>query len=225
MTIRDRDIARLCSAIYDHPVDDSVTWDHLDTGATDGICWGVKRIGDVDVIVFRGSVTIEDWLRDICGFADPFRHDHLGPVHPGFLLGLEQVWAEAKARLGPRVIVGGHSLGAGRAAILAGMMVLDMWSPVAIVTFGEPKPGFQKLADLVGGCVPGRVYCNGAGEQHDLVTDVPFSLPPEDYVHSRAMTIVHEAPSPAEKSGLGIFSFHHMRLYEAALMQDSPVIA
>ena len=66
-------------------------------------------------MVFRGSTTFEDWRRDFDVWADPFGHSKIGPVHPGFLLGVDQVLDEYRQKASGAPLVGGHSLGAGRA--------------------------------------------------------------------------------------------------------------
>ncbi|SIO38681.1 Lipase (class 3) [Bradyrhizobium erythrophlei] len=83
---------------------------------------------------------------------------------------------------GQPVIVTGHSLGAARAAVMCGLMVADGAAPAARVVFGEPKPGLMDFAERIKD-VPARSYRNGDALHHDLVTDVPFSFPPLQYVH------------------------------------------
>ncbi len=217
MTPPDRDLAQLCRGLYAYPGDLPVSWDHLDYGDGDGVCWAVKVLGDTDVLVFRGSVTLQDWLRDLGAWATPWGHDLLGPVHPGFFLGMEQVYAEVLTFLVPGrdVVVAGHSLGAARATLLTGMMCARGRAPAARVVFGEPKPGFARLQDLLLP-VPARSYRNGDAVAHDVVTDVPFSFPPEDYVHPTALSLVCEPPSE-DDGQYGMFAWHGIRLYEAAL--------
>src|ERR1700674_3535176 len=218
--IPDAIVAGLCVGLY-HPELRPVAWDHLDPGNDpDHVCWGLRRIGDIDVVVLRGSTARIDWRRDLDSWANPFRHDALGPVHAGFLAGMDDTWREMRPLLREpgRTIVAGHSLGAGRACILTGMMVRDGVAPMARVCFGEPRPGFQHLADLIAG-VPARSYRNGDGWHHDLITDVPYFVPPLSYVHPARLTAVDARPAPELSGKLGIFAYHHMPLYEVALHQ------
>jgi Lipase (class 3) len=121
MPITDKDVADLCVGIYKYPGFPAVTWDRFDDGKdSDQICWGVKVVDGCDVLVFRGSTTFEDWRRDFDAWADPFGHAKIGPVHPGFLLGLDQVLAEYRHGASGKLLVAGHSLGAGRASIFCG---------------------------------------------------------------------------------------------------------
>ena len=210
--ITDRDIAALCSAIYAYPGDPPPSWDHFDAGLDDGVCWALKKLPGADVIVLRGSVTFQDWLRDLRG--DPIMTP-LGFVHAGFHAGMIPMWLEAKAMLSQPAIVSGHSLGAARAGILAGLMTLDKVTPKARIVFGEPKPGYLELAKIIE-ATPGRSYRNGDATHHDLVTDVPFSFPPLQYVHPTPIIPVTAVPGPDIFATLGVFAWHHAPLYAAA---------
>jgi hypothetical protein len=205
----DGDLAALCAAVYGDSA--ASAFDHFDAGPDDGVCWAIKRLSATDVVVLRGSVTLEDWLADLR--AAPIK-TRIGHVHNGFHTGMEHAWADIRSLLKQPAIVTGHSLGAGRAAILTGFMVKDGASPIARVVFGEPKPGFLDLAQLIAP-VPGRSYRNGDGVHHDLVCDVPFSFPPAQYTHPTP--IIPVFAEPATNDRYGAFSWHHIELYETAL--------
>lgn len=207
----DSEIAQICAAIYQPTA--IVDFDHFDAGEDDGICWAIKRLPGFDVVVFRGSVTALDWVRDLRALAVKTR---IGHVHIGFSEGMEHMWADARPLISQPCIVTGHSLGAARAAVLCAMMVLDGTVPVARVVFGEPKPGLLDVAELLK-AVPGRSYRNGDALHHDLVTDVPFSFPPLQYMHPTAIIPVCAKPGDGLFAKLGIFAWHHMPLYVAAL--------
>jgi hypothetical protein len=216
--ISDLTLANLCAALYH--TDEN--WMHYDDGAdSDGVCWAVKDIGDISVIVLRGSVVAEDWRRDFQAFVSPFSHDDLGPVHPGFLSGMRTVQREVDELIpigGNKIIITGHSLGAARASILTGLLQLTTRRSDVIrrVVFGEPRPGFQHLADIVSE-VSGVSYRNVANGSHDVVTDVPFSVPPENYVHPTPLTDASAAPDGDLVNKWGPFALHHIGLYVKAL--------
>lgn len=205
-------ISTLCNSIYS-PTALIGQWDKIDFGLDDGVCWALRKIDGFDVIVFRGSITPQDWLRDFRAMIEATR---IGHVHAGFYMGLEHVWAEVGPLLTQPVIVAGHSLGAGRAAIFCGLMVKDGAPPVRRVVFGEPKPGLIDLAELIKD-VPGFSYRNGDARHHDLVADVPFSFPPMQYVHPTPIIEVCAEPTGSLFERLGAFAYHHMPLYVAAL--------
>jgi hypothetical protein len=218
MAVTDKDIAELCVDIYNPPESQKVTWDHFDSGAdSDQICWGIKVLDTVDVLVFRGSSTFEDWRRDFDVWASPFGHSKLGPVHPGFLLGIDQVLQEYRDASKGVLFVAGHSLGAGRASILCGLAIAAGITPVGRVVFGEPRPGFQQLANLIAPISESRSYRNGKPNtfDHDLVTDVPYYLGLYQYVHPT--TLIDVSALPPLLDDWGLFSYHHMQLYAQAL--------
>lgn len=178
---------------------------------------GVKVVDGCDVLVFRGSTSFEDWRRDFDAWAPPFGHSKIGPVHPGFLLGLDQVLQEYEQKASGKLLVAGHSLGAGRASILCGLAVVAGIVPVGRVVFGEPRPGYQQLADLIDPIEDGRSYRNGkfGTFEHDFVTDVPYRIGLLQYVHPTPLTDVSALP-PADDPW-GIFAYHHVTLYAEAV--------
>ena len=213
-----RDLATLQLGIYGAV---PVQWDHYQDGATDNdVVLGIKRLDGVDVVVLRGSATLRDWMRDFNAFASPVAHDRLGPVHPGFLLGMEQAAQFVQANAAGPFIVVGHSLGAARSAIMTALLLDAGAKVLARVCWGEPKPGFQPLAALVGK-VLNFSYRNGNDQHHDLVTDVPLTFPPEEYCH--AAPLIQVCTEPPANDPWGPLRYHHMELYSAA-MPDHPVL-
>jgi predicted lipase len=208
--ITDQDIANLCADVY-LPAPQA-GWTQLEL-PEDGIAYGVKDFGTAVALVFRGSDTLTDWLRDAETIADPFDHAGLGPVHPGFFQGLPELWAQLKPELTKKpCIVAGHSLGAGRASLFVGLMILDGTPPLRRVCFGEPRPGFPQSASIIIKA-NGRSYLNGNGRAHDLVTDVPFTTWIEDYVHPTPLVPVCATPTEAEVEQDFVFAWHAMTLY------------
>lgn len=219
--ISDLRAAELCLAVYGADAVTDKEFDVFDEGLDDGVCWAIARAPDCDIIVLRGSVTAEDWVCDI--LARPFSDRRMGPVHSGFLLGLDHAWSDISRLLrgDVPVIIAGHSLGAARAALLTAIMMDAGRTPARRVAFGEPMPGFPQLADFIRP-VPARSYCNSNGAAHDVVTDLPFNIPALrlDYVHPVPRTFVTAAPAIDDSSGM--FVLHHMPLYVDAVANFSP---
>lgn len=205
-------IVGLCALIY-QPTAIISGFDHYDAGMDDGVCWALKKLDGCDIIVFRGSVTMQDWIRDFRALAIP---SPIGHVHGGFYAGMANVWSEVRSLVTQPAIVTGHSLGAARAGVLTGLMIKDGSPPIARIVFGEPKPGLLDLAQLVKE-VPARSYRNGDDTHHDVVTDVPLSFPPEQYVHPTPIVPVCAKPAGDLFEQLGIFAWHHIELYQAAV--------
>jgi hypothetical protein len=190
-------------------------FEHVETSAADGgICWAVGPLDDAALVVFRGSKTCVDWFRDLCCWPlDPV-HTALGPVHAGFFAGMEvATLAIAPWLKGRPLVIAGHSLGAARAWLYAGILKASIpgypnQQPTKrVVTFGSPRPGFAKLAALLGE-IPSRSYRN----RHDPVCCVPFAIPPLfPYVEPAPFTLIDAAPEPHDP-WLGMAD-HHMELY------------
>lgn len=213
--MNDLDAAKLCAGIYAYAGEPAIAWDHFDAGDDDDVCWALKRIGDCDVVVFRGSVKGKDWWLDLQAFANPFTDGELGPVHPGFLHGMAHVFGEVNALLRPdaRLAICGHSLGAARAAILTAMFVLAGRIPASRIVFGEPLSGFALLASIVARAV-GRSYRNTQGVLHDQVTDWPHKFGVMDY--RRATPLIDFSVSVPSWQWPDPFAFHHMQIYRGA---------
>jgi hypothetical protein len=86
--VTEHDIAALCLGIY--PGQPPIEWDEVEL-PDDGIAFGLESFDTVTAVIFRGSVTLADWLRDGETAADPLEHGGLGPVHPGFFAGLPEL--------------------------------------------------------------------------------------------------------------------------------------
>jgi len=207
--VTEQDIAQLCLDIY---TAQPGQWDQLELPA-DGVAFGIKDFPEATALIFRGSVTLQDFLRDAEAIADPLSHGGLGPVRPGFFDGLSELWTRLKPKLTTKpCIVAGHSLGAARASLFTGLMVLDGKAPVRRLCFGEPRPGFPQAGSIIA-TVRSRSYRNANGRAHDLVTDVPFTTWLEDYVHPTPLSPISAPPSDQEVQRDILFAWHAMSLY------------
>lgn len=213
--VTDKVLVDLCASIYNAP--DPTVWDHLDSGADDKVFWALKKYLDVNVVIFRGSITFNDWLEDFK--AIPIK-TKIGTVHEGFYDGMENMWGELQVLLEDNsnpVYVTGHSLGAARADILCGLMVVDHKSPGKRVVFGEPRPGLRDFGNLIAS-LAGSAYCNGDNHGYDRVCDVPFKLWGEfEFVHPTRPIRVVADPTGNLFERDGLFAYHHIYLYQAAI--------
>lgn len=210
--ITDLDVADACLAIYNDPMNYGFDHYYADVHLT----WGMKLIGDTWLVINRGSKSREDWLIDAEAYANPFVHAGLGPVHTGFMRGMESQWYtfKEKARGITRVKFGGHSLGAAHASLLTGLAVLDGWMPYPRCVFGEPLSTFQQGADIIARA-GGSSYRNGNKHVCDLVTCIPMRFWPELYVHATPMVDVCAPPAHADLP----IEWHHMSLYHQAVVE------
>jgi predicted lipase len=177
--LSDLDLARFCAACY--LPDPNSTFDLVETGTETGGVWvAIKKLPSVDIIIFRGSDDVQDWLRD---FDATMISTPLGRIHAGFDLGLSDVHMRLDAlKVRPNPIITGHSLGAARAAIYGGMLVNYFDDPAQIALFGCPRPGAQSLADILK-----HIPINSYRNRSDPVPEVPLPLPELPYTHVRPL--------------------------------------
>lgn len=205
-------IAGICNALY-HPQpkgfwDDC--WEH-DGGYAAHKLVKLPAMPAIDVIVWRGSTTVIDWLDDFQTL--PVPDGKLGEVHEGFLRGIAETKADvdkvlSKDRL---IVVTGHSLGAAHALLYAGHLVAETaFKPTRVVVFGAPRPGYQQLADVLKQ-TPIASYRNRV----DPVTEVPFSSALFPFVDCAPLTALDVEPPPID--AWGPLADHHMALYLAGV--------
>lgn len=173
----------------------------------------LRHAGAQDIIAFRGSVDGEDWLRDFKGW--PRKHQVLGYCHSGFLEGMNEVAVEISPPQGAMpFIITGHSLGAARALIVAALLAARGKPPLALVTFGTPRPGMAQLsAILIESGFPIRCYRNG----EDPVTEVPLALAPLWLYQKPVLDIMLDVAPPLEAHD--ILRWHDIALYVRGIRQ------
>jgi predicted lipase len=199
--ISDLECVRACAATYTQPP----TLPVPASGATVRITTAAD--GATAIVAFRGSVTVQDWLRDF--FFAPVRvrdHPQLGRCHAGFLDDAESIvdTVAAAVRARPFVLTG-HSLGGALAVGVAGLLLCAGIAPDGVVTFGAPRFGMARFAALLKPCAV-RQYVRG----NDPVPTVPFDVPPEwEFLDSR------EPPICIGKAQADRFACHHIEGYVA----------
>lgn len=213
------DISGVCNLyayLYTNLIIPPGTFDHV--VPVDGCYAAVAYREDADYVLFRGSVTLVDWAADFWQPQFPYHDAQLGPVHPGFLIGVNTVQSRIDALVGHDgrpVVVVGHSLGAGHAQIYAGRRLANKQPVDRLLLFGSPRAGMSELGGVLTGTKIWS-YRNTDADGHDLITDVPLKLGPLlDYRHPVALTDISQPPPPDDRWGL--FRYHHFALYCEAL--------
>ena len=192
--------AQLCAQVYDT----DQGWDHY--WSTDDVVCAHRAFSDCDALVFRGSVTFEDWVRD--ADALPVSDPEVGLVHHGFLAGLDDLLAQALPAMQSPIVLTGHSLGGARARIAAGKLIARHRLVAQVITFGSPKPGYFNLANILQ-----RSSCAHSSYRHasDVVPDLP---PGSAWQHTEQYV---ELTADASDSVLAGAANHSMALYCKAL--------
>lgn len=197
-------LAELCNDLYAGDAGFAQVW------ANDDVVVGLARVDGADVLVLRGSVTAEDWMRDFAAL--PVWHDKLGFVHAGFAMGMDDAFAEVRAAVGPRVVITGHSLGGARGRILAAMFAVHGMQVEQLCVFGSPKPAFANLGRII---EKSGMAHESYRNRRDVVPTVPLRIPPFlDFVHTEPWQACDAAPGEKDLEPL---RDHSCALYAQAL--------
>jgi hypothetical protein len=124
----------------------------------------------------------------------------LGNLHAGFHQNLpaliKQVTPDIPA--GARIIVTGHSKGAGEAAQLGALLKLAGYDVVGLVLFACPRPGYQRLAEWLAVNIPGVSFRNAPAGLEAFGDPVPL-VPLEPYVPPYPLTYIDRPPTGLER--------------------------
>lgn len=198
-------LASLCCDIYDSSKKDEWLhyWDQ-DGGGND-LHVAHTKIDDTDILVFRGTESLADWIADVEAW--PTYHRQLGFLHFGFALYADAILEETTPLLGGRVVITGHSLGGARARILAAHRIVNNLPVDQVCVFGSPKPGFANVSRVI---QKSGIVHTSFRNRNDPVPLVPGILPM--WVHSEDWTVLDAAPA---ESNLEALRDHSSSLYLA----------
>jgi hypothetical protein len=175
--------AQLCEELYEAKTPD--VWSHFWTRG-DIVC-ALKHLPDDDVVVYRGSETKTDWLRDFN--AIPQWDPEIGFCHGGFLTEMDTALAELIPNITRVLTVTGHSLGGARARIAAAKLAYRGFPVSHLCTFGSPRPGFANVRRVIEKSgMKHESFRNG----NDPVCLVPFPLPLLPFEHTENWTAFWE---------------------------------
>lgn len=211
MPVTDAALAQLTYDAYEYD-GKPFPWTWQTTAA--GVQAGIVRTFAGDVIIFPGSRTLQDWQRDFFALPAASASSPMGSVHAGFYAGLPQFMQALQAsgyKLTDEFFVTGHSLGAARAPLFAGLLKMQGRTPTRVTCFAPPRPGMSTLAEFLAP-LDVRLYRNADDHGHDYVTDVPVTLPPW-FAFQHVRPLIDITAPPKSHDGWGLFSYHHMELY------------
>jgi len=141
----------------------------------------VARRGSDFFLVFRGTVTVEEWIRNLNISLAPFLRDGFGRVHEGFLQAYTLIRSVVLEALGAggggkRLFITGHSLGGALATMAAADVSRGTMYPLPVLyTFGSPRVGDRYFADAFNrrnGLASYRIV-----NTSDVVVSIPLPVP------------------------------------------------
>lgn len=176
-----RAAAELCDYIY------SPNGEFEQIISVKDIVGGTVKTATGTALVFRGTENLGDFLSDID--AVPVPVDGLGNVHQGFYQDLPDFMEAAIPHLSGEILLMGHSLGASRAELATGILLLNNIPVTQLYSFEPAKVATDgTLWNLLASVNP-QLYKNG----NDLVPDLPDML---DYKHPAALQRIGPALWP-----------------------------
>lgn len=203
--------ARLaCDDIYD-PVTPQVFGRLYRIG--ESVC-GTVQLGDVLYVVMQGTeleeqegdgrlhFSLQGWVADFdCAPLSYPEHPELGMLHGGFHRNLPALMDSLVPDIpaGARVIVTGHSKGAGEGVLLGALLKLKGIDVAGVILFACPHPGYREFSLWAQRNLPGVSYRNapqGLEMFGDPVPLVPFA----PYVAAYPFTYVDAPPAGWERA-------------------------
>ncbi|KAG2227715.1 hypothetical protein INT45_004757 [Circinella minor] len=133
------------------------------------------------IVVFRGSVSLNNWVADLTAILVNYPSVPLARVHSGFLNSWEDckstvtktVKSELQAHPDYKLVITGHSLGGAVAVLSALDFYSDGIKDLELFTQGQPRVGNRQLAQHI---IDTGITFKRAVHARDLVPHVPDSL-------------------------------------------------
>jgi triacylglycerol lipase len=132
-------------------------------------------------LVFRGTLTVKEWVRNVSMSLSPYLLPKHGNVHGGFLETYDSIRNEIKEALSQinhraGIYVAGHSLGAALATLALPDIETEMKTKVTCVyTFGSPRVGDDTFVKSYNSKFGNRSF--RIVNTSDIVTSIPFPAP------------------------------------------------
>jgi len=189
---------------------------YFDIGAIEGL---YGQIDDYLFIMFRGSDSIIDWIRNFIFFKQVIPYDGTNPeikVHAGFLKSYksvrEFVHKIVKESNVKKIIIFGHSMG-GAVSALAALDIQYNFSDkeIGCFTIGTPKIGNESFKKSFERRLPDY---KTASYGDDIVPQIPPKF--FGYVDLEKFYNI----GPERKKGIGSFKHHDWHFYDKALHDE-----
>ena len=131
-----------CTYIY-FPINKAAFSKLYQAGET--IC-GTAIVDGVFHICFQGTANLHGWIADFDVL--PYRHPTFGNVHSGFYENLPAIlkFLIPDIPAGFKIVVSGHSKGAGEGVLCAAELILAGFKEVSCILFACPNAGEKQFA-------------------------------------------------------------------------------
>jgi len=196
-----------CDDIYD-PITPNVFSKIYRIG--ESVC-GIVARGGLVYIVMQGTeleetegdapphFSLAGWEADFDCLV-PFYHPVLGNLHAGFYQNLPALLKllVLDIPVGARIVVTGHSKGAGEAGLLGALLKMAGFDVIGLALFACPHPGYQRFADWLAANIPGVSFRNAPASLEPFGDPVPM-VPLEPYVAPYPLTYIDRAPTGLER--------------------------
>ena len=132
-------------------------------------------------LIFRGTQTVKEWIRNFSIALSPYLIPSFGKVHDGFLHTYNSIRKDISTSLSEmkgvnRLFVAGHSLGAAMATLSVPDIQQGMRRKVeAVYTFGSPRVGDDDFAKAFNRETAGKSF--RITNTSDIVTSIPLPAP------------------------------------------------
>ncbi|MGA2508384.1 MAG: lipase family protein [Chitinispirillaceae bacterium] len=132
-------------------------------------------------LVFRGTMTVSEWLNDYSVSLTPYPYGAFGNVHNGFIktYGIfRKTILDALRNIGPekRLYIAGHSLGAALATLaVPDIASSTVFASASVYTYASPRVGDRTFAAEYNRLTKGRSF--RIANTCDLVGSIPFPVP------------------------------------------------
>ncbi len=183
----------------------------------------IARAGAEVFVVFRGTMTTAEWLRDLKVRLVPCPYGKAGQVHEGFSATYDLVrkaLIDSLAALpGRSLYVAGHSLG----AAIATLAILDIVSSTPfrtpfLYTYGSPRVGDHAFAAEYNRMMGGRSF--RVANTSDLIVSMPLPVPFLGFFGGYFTHV--ETPVDFTVQEESNERNHDLRTYRAALVTGRP---
>lgn len=181
------------------------------------------RSGSDVFLIFRGTMTVSEWLHDYSVSLTPYPYGTFGNVHSGFIktYGIFRTTIhDALNGIGPgkRLYISGHSLGAALATLaVPDIASATIFTSPTVYTYASPRVGDKTFAAKCNRLTKGRSF--RIENTCDLMVSIPFPVPFLGFIGAYFTHVDVPVEFTAQKEDVD--KNHDMETYLTALTADA----